>query len=1323
MLSLHRLQHRRPGRLPGLPGPGKGPRTDHPTSRLIRGTTPAVPRTPPAHRGTTPAVPRTPPTLTGEGGREAVGGDGGEAGEVGQGDDGPLGQDPFQQAVPAGRLAGLQLLGAADPGGGAPDGRGRERVEDHASADGLVAAAVPQDQGLEHVQDHRPLQVQPHQSVAAGADLGGVERLEAGRGLGRAGIDQVGAAPAQRGGGAGQAAQPAVDRAGRRPLAGQHHHVAPVNLAGGDPGQVDRHPAGRRRHLQGAAVALEAADPDPAPGRQQLGLAVGPQRPAGEGPGDHRPAAPHGEHPVHRDPRPAPVRRLRQPVEGGVQGGRQRVHAHAGRGGGGHHGRPGQGRAAEPVAHLGGHPVPGGPVDQVHLGQRNHPGGDAEQVEDGQVLGRLRPPALAGVDHEQGAVDPAHPGEHVVDEPLVAGDVDEADLAAGRQGGPGEPEVDRQAPRLLLGQPVRVGPGQGLDQRRLAVVDMAGGADDVRHQGPEGAGGPAGPAGGPRAAASARATTSSCSGGTVRRSSTTRPRSALATTGGSPARSRASTAAAPAGAGSTSTSTLSMPSPGRLPPPATLVPVRREAAGPTEAARAAARGCELGHGQQQGPPHGQLVAAAGQVGGQGRLQGGQGQLVGPDRPGQRVPGQPPDQLGPAHDQAGLRAAEELVAGEQHQVGAGGQAAGDRRLVPELAGQQPRPDVVEQRQAVLVGQRGQLVEGRAGGEPLDPVVGRVHGQHQPRVRAEPGGVVAQVGAVGGADLAQHHPGRLHDLGEPELAPDLDQLPPGDQHLPAPGEPAEGEEQRPGGVVHGQRGLGPGGLAQQRLGRGPAPAPGPGRQVVLHGGVPGGLGHRRPGRRRQRRPPQVRVEHHPGGVHHRPGPCRPATVQLPGHPRRQLVNPRHRPTTGDRPAADLQRPPSRPEHRGPPEHRRPLDQFRMPEQHVHVRQQPTRIARHAPIVDDPGSRRSLQCRVGVTPPRPGAAPHPPGAGRSPTPSAWHPDPPLPGPLGEPGTPHPRPRRAGVGSAAGRVGWARNHAGLRNQAEEDPGGCRPPTRCDGGAAARRAGWAGGVPAAAAGGDGVRGRAVGVPRGAGRPGRPRPGGGRDLGWAAPAAWAERLGLPVDEARGQVVAACRETLEEAGLLLATPAAGAEELAAARGELLAGVAGFAELLARLGVRLDTGRLRYWAWWVTPEEEPRRYDTRFFVAGLPDDAAVTVHLAEAEGERWLPPAEAAADQSLPMLPPTRYTLRDLAAFGSVEAALAAGAGRPVERIQPVLDGAELVMPWRERYPLPAPLLEAGRAARPAAPEGGEAGAGRPGGSGEAALEAGGPGGTA
>jgi 8-oxo-dGTP pyrophosphatase MutT (NUDIX family) len=191
------------------------------------------------------------------------------------------------------------------------------------------------------------------------------------------------------------------------------------------------------------------------------------------------------------------------------------------------------------------------------------------------------------------------------------------------------------------------------------------------------------------------------------------------------------------------------------------------------------------------------------------------------------------------------------------------------------------------------------------------------------------------------------------------------------------------------------------------------------------------------------------------------------------------------------------------------------------------------------------------------------------------------------------------------------------------------------------------------------------------------------DASWGGPppAAWAERLGLEVGEARGHLVAACRETLEEAGLLLATPSPSPAALAEARAALLAGSAGFAELLAGLGVRLDTGRLRYWAWWLTPEAEPRRYDTRFFLAGLPAGAAVTAHLAEAERERWLPPAEAAADPGMPMLPPTRYSLRDLAGFASVAEALAAAEGRTVERILPVLDGAELVMPWRERYPVP------------------------------------------
>jgi 8-oxo-dGTP pyrophosphatase MutT (NUDIX family) len=190
------------------------------------------------------------------------------------------------------------------------------------------------------------------------------------------------------------------------------------------------------------------------------------------------------------------------------------------------------------------------------------------------------------------------------------------------------------------------------------------------------------------------------------------------------------------------------------------------------------------------------------------------------------------------------------------------------------------------------------------------------------------------------------------------------------------------------------------------------------------------------------------------------------------------------------------------------------------------------------------------------------------------------------------------------------------------------------------------------------------------------------DAAWAGPGpeAWARRLGLPADQARGAVVAACRECLEEAGILLAEREPAADALAAARQELLAGRQRLAGVLGRLGVRLDTSRLSYWGWWVTPEAEPRRYDTRFFVAALPDGADATLHDLEAERERWFPLTGTAPDP-LRMLPPTFCTLRELAAFGSVAEVLAAAAGRTVERILPVHVDDVVVLPTGERIPVP------------------------------------------
>jgi 8-oxo-dGTP pyrophosphatase MutT (NUDIX family) len=233
------------------------------------------------------------------------------------------------------------------------------------------------------------------------------------------------------------------------------------------------------------------------------------------------------------------------------------------------------------------------------------------------------------------------------------------------------------------------------------------------------------------------------------------------------------------------------------------------------------------------------------------------------------------------------------------------------------------------------------------------------------------------------------------------------------------------------------------------------------------------------------------------------------------------------------------------------------------------------------------------------------------------------------------------------------------------------------------------------------------------------------DAVWAGPSrsAWAERLGIDLDKARGAVVAACRECLEEAGILLADRAPDAAALAAARQELLAGRRGLAGILTGLGVRLDTARLRYWAWWVTPEPEPRRYDTRFFVAGLPAGAAATMHKVEAERERWFPvtgsfpdgpdspgataplleppdgPASPGATvplleplDPLMMLPPTFCTLREPSAFRSVAEVFDAADGRVVERILPTHADDAVVLPSGERIPVPF------RPSAPAEPEG-------------------------
>ena len=64
-------------------------------------------------------------------------------------------------------------------------------------------------------------------------------------------------------------------------------------------------------------------------------------------------------------------------------------------------------------------------VDEIGLRQRDDAALDAEQPQDREVLVRLRPCALARVDHEQEEVDAGRAGDHRAHEALVPGHVDD----------------------------------------------------------------------------------------------------------------------------------------------------------------------------------------------------------------------------------------------------------------------------------------------------------------------------------------------------------------------------------------------------------------------------------------------------------------------------------------------------------------------------------------------------------------------------------------------------------------------------------------------------------------------------------------------------------------------------------------------------------------------------------------------------------------------------------------------------------------------------------------------------------------------------------
>ena len=93
----------------------------------------------------------------------------------------------------------------------------------------------------------------------------------------------------------------------------------------------------------------------------------------------------------------------------------------------------------------------------------------------------LRHYAVVGGDGEEDEIHAVRAREHVADEALVAGHVDDARALAAQRVEVREAEVDRDAALLLLLETVRVLSRECPHERGLPVVDVARGADDDGH--------------------------------------------------------------------------------------------------------------------------------------------------------------------------------------------------------------------------------------------------------------------------------------------------------------------------------------------------------------------------------------------------------------------------------------------------------------------------------------------------------------------------------------------------------------------------------------------------------------------------------------------------------------------------------------------------------------------------------------------------------------------------------------------------------------------------------------------------------------------------
>ena len=165
-------------------------------------------------------------------------------------------------------------------------------------------------------------------------------------------------------------------------------------------------------------------------------------------------------------------------------------------------------------------------------------------------------------------------------------------------------------------------------------------------------------------------------------------------------------------------------------------------------------------------------------------------------------------------------------------------------------------------------------------------------------------------------------------------------------------------------------------------------------------------------------------------------------------------------------------------------------------------------------------------------------------------------------------------------------------------------------------------------------------------------------------------------EAMAFRLAAIRETFEECGVLLARPKGSNDLIDGARlkaieltdrAPLAEGQISFETVLVKHDLRPATDLLGHFAHWITPANQPKRYDTHFFLVEAPEEHLAVHDGGEAVDSMWITPARVLEETEtgrFKLVFATQLNLAKLATYGSVAAAMADAAASTIVTVQPV-----------------------------------------------------------